>query len=73
MEYVKGCKNNCTAIDESMVREKITKINLLRTKIKQKLAEKTAIAVNVNSLTENYTKKLDSDLAIFETEYVFRH
>ena len=51
-----------------MVRDKIMKTVAFRTKLKQKLAEKTAIAVNVNSLTENYTKKLDSDLAFFETE-----
>lgn len=39
-----------------------------RSRIKQKLAQKTAIAQNLNSTVESIARKLDTDLAFFETE-----
>ena len=43
-------------------------IDLLRNKIKQKLSEKTAIGRNLLHELDRFTRKLDSDLAFFETD-----
>jgi hypothetical protein len=43
-------------------------IELLRNKIKQKLSEKTAIGRNLLHELDRFTRKLDSDLAFFETD-----
>ena len=40
----------------------------LRDRTRQKLSEKSAIAANLTSILERFTKKLDTDLAFFETE-----
>ena len=46
----------------------LDKINLLRILARQKLAEKTAIAINMVSIIERFSRKLDTDLAFFETD-----
>jgi hypothetical protein len=43
-------------------------IELSRNKIKQKLSEKTAIGKNLLHELDRFTRKLDSDLAFFETD-----
>lgn len=61
----------CNRTEEKIcLNEKLEKINILRKKNKLKLIEKSAIAMNINILIENYTKKLDNDLVYFETEYI---
>lgn len=50
--------------------EALNNISSLRQKVKQKLAQKAAIALNMNSIIDNFTRKLDTDIAFFETEYV---
>lgn len=44
------------------------KINALRGLTRQKLTEKTAIAVNMGNIIERFSRKLDTDLAFFETD-----
>lgn len=39
-------------------------------RLKHKIAEKVAIAVNLNAELEKYTKKLDNDLILFDAEYL---
>ena len=43
-------------------------IDIFRNKIKQKLSEKTAIGSNLLHEIDRFTRKLDSDLAFFETD-----
>lgn len=43
-------------------------INNLRVKIKQRLAEKSAIAKNLSNDIEKFTRKLDTDIISFENE-----
>lgn len=40
----------------------------LRKMTRQKLTEKTAIAVNMGSIIDRFSRKLDTDLAFFETD-----
>ena len=40
----------------------------LRVRCKQKLTEKTAMATNLTNIIDRFGRKLDSDLAFFETE-----
>lgn len=40
----------------------------LRKLTRQKLVEKTAIAVNMGSIIDRFSRKLDTDLAFFETD-----
>lgn len=44
------------------------RINSLRGLTRQKLTEKTAIAVNMGNIIERFSRKLDTDLAFFETD-----
>lgn len=44
------------------------RINSLRSLTRQKLTEKTAIAVNMGNIIERFSRKLDTDLAFFETD-----
>lgn len=46
----------------------VEKINSLRLLARQKLTEKTAIAVNMGNIIEKFSRKLDTDLAFFETD-----
>lgn len=43
-------------------------ITAVRQRCKQRLAQKSAIAANLLKVLENFIRKLDSDLAFFETE-----
>lgn len=52
----------------STIQSKLAHIAQLRAKLRSKLANKTAIACNLNQVVESYTKKLDSDLALFEAD-----
>lgn len=58
------------SLNDAVARTKLAKISVLREKLKQKLADKTAVASNINTAMDNYTKKLDGDLSQFEAEYV---
>lgn len=73
MEYVKcgddASKEFCERPEEKeKIASRLQSIEVLRKKLKQKLAEKTAIATTINIYIDNYTKKLDADLASFEEE-----
>ena len=46
----------------------VDRINNLRVLTRQKLAEKTAIAVNMGNIIDRFSRKLDTDLAFFETD-----
>jgi hypothetical protein len=46
----------------------VERINSLRLLARQKLTEKTAIAVNMGNIIEKFSRKLDTDLAFFETD-----
>ncbi len=43
-------------------------INSLKERCRQKLSEKTAIATNLTNIIDRFGRKLDTDLAFFETE-----
>jgi hypothetical protein len=57
-------------IDELTLKNAQTmqEINNLRNRCKQKLSEKTAIASNLTNIIDRFNRKLDTDLAFFETE-----
>lgn len=44
------------------------RIVALRKMARQKLVEKTAIAVNMGNIIDRFSRKLDTDLAFFETD-----
>lgn len=46
----------------------VNRIIFLRSLAKEKLAEKTAIAINMDKIIERFSRKLDTDLAFFETD-----
>lgn len=73
MEYIKCGQADCVEFcEQPEVKKEITsrmdRMNLVRKKCKQKMTEKTAIATTINTYIDNYTKKLDTDLSLFEKE-----
>lgn len=46
----------------------VSRILSLRQLAKQKLTEKTAIAITMDKIIERFSRKLDTDLAFFETD-----
>jgi hypothetical protein len=46
----------------------VNRILTLRQLAKQKHTEKTAIAINMDKIIERFSRKLDTDLAFFETD-----
>ena len=52
---------------QTLVRS-MERIQSLRVTTKQKLSEKSAIAVNMGNIIDRFSKKLDTDLAFFETD-----
>eukprot|EP01038_Epipyxis_sp_PR26KG_P017141 gene17141-23601_t len=59
--------NNKEQLDEELIQSH-KDMMLLRSKAKQKLSEKSAIALSMSNKIDQFTKKLDTDLAFFETE-----
>ncbi len=55
-------------MDENIARAKLEQIQIRRSRLKEHLANKSAVALNLCATIENYTKKLDGDLVTFENE-----
>lgn len=53
---------------ESTNQKMLDDIHSLRERVKQRLSHKISIVQNMSSTLENVTKKLDSDITVFETE-----
>ena len=62
--YIQKLKSNNGVEDRVL----LDAIDLLRNKIKQRLSEKTAIGRNLLHELDRFTRKLDTDLAFFETD-----
>ena len=62
--YIQKLKTNNGVEDKVL----LDAIDLLRNKIKQRLSEKTAIGRNLLHELDRFTRKLDTDLAFFETD-----
>ena len=63
-KYIQKLKMNKGLEDKAQLEA----IDQLRNKIKQRLSEKTAIGRNLLHELDRYTRKLDTDLAFFETD-----
>ena len=72
---IRSQKLGTGALDEEKLNEideafhtTYTKMMTLRSKVQEKLNEKTATAHNLGSIVDRFCKKLDADLAFFETD-----
>ncbi|KAJ1432802.1 hypothetical protein B484DRAFT_447573 [Ochromonadaceae sp. CCMP2298] len=54
--------------DDEQTRGELHAIELLRERTRQKLSEKVAIAENLGIILDRFCRKLDTDLAFFETQ-----
>jgi len=71
LERLKTRKRLKTEVDEASKQEDekfLDEINSLRMRVRQRVSEKTAIAENFKSDSDKIIRKLDANLAFFETE-----
>lgn len=66
--YLQKCKKAKTDTSEPSMVQQLDEINTLRQKAKQRLTQKKAIASNMLKDLEKFRRKLDTDLAFFETD-----
>lgn len=64
LKYIQKLKINKGVEDRAL----LDAIDQLRNKVKQRLSEKTAIGKNLLHELDRFTRKLDKDLAFFETD-----